>query len=88
MTGVYIGSTTSRSGKSLIAFSLGVLLQKKGCSVGYMKPVGHASQRKDEIFGDADALVAQEVIGQNLPADRLTPVLIPDNNPALSQLDC
>ena len=87
MTGVYIGSTTSRAGKSLFAFSLGVLLQKRGCSVGYMKPVGSSSQRKDELYGDADALVAQEVLGQNAPADQLTPVLLPENIHALSMLD-
>lgn len=87
MTGVYIGSTTSRAGKSLFAFSLGVLLQKRGCSVGYMKPVGHSTQRKDELYGDADALVAQEVLGQNAPADQLTPVLLPENIHALAMLD-
>jgi hypothetical protein len=44
-----------------------------------MKPVGRLPQKKDELLGDADALVVQEVLGQNAPADILTPTLIPGN---------
>ena len=84
MEGVYIGSTTGRSGKSLLSFSLGVMLQKAGYDVGYMKPLGRLPQKKDELMGDADALVVQEVLGQNAPADVLTPVMIPDNLHALA----
>lgn len=84
MTGIYIGSTTGRSGKSLLSFSIGVLLQKAGLKVGYMKPVGRLAQKKDGLAGDADALVVQEILGQNAPADVLTPVLIPENLHALS----
>ncbi len=84
MTGIYIGSTTPRAGKSLLAFSLGLLLQKAGHSVGYMKPLGCIPQKVDELPGDADALVVQEVLGQDAPADILTPVLIPGNLRSLS----
>lgn len=84
MEGVYIGSTTGRSGKSLLSFSLGVMLQKAGYSVGYMKPLGRLPQKKDELMGDADALVVQEVLGQSAPADVLTPVMIPENLHALA----
>ena len=84
MTGIYIGSTTPRAGKSLLTFSLGLLLQRAGYSVGYMKPLGRLPQKKDELLGDADALVVQEVLGQNAPADVLTPVMIPGNLHALA----
>jgi BioD-like phosphotransacetylase family protein len=84
MTGIYIGSTTERSGKSLLAFSLGVIMQRRGLSVGYMKPVGRLPQKKDELLGDADALVVQEVLGQNVPANVLTPVMTPRNLHALA----
>ncbi len=84
MTGMYIGSTTGRSGKSLLSFSIGVMLQKAGLRVGYMKPVGRIPQKKDELTGDADALVVQEILGQNAPANVLTPVMIPENLHALS----
>lgn len=79
MTGIYIGSTVPRSGKSLLSFSLGTLLQQAGCSVGYMKPLGSIPQKKDELVGDADALVVQEVLGQNAPANVLSPAMIPKN---------
>ena len=79
MTGIYIGSTVPRSGKSLLSFSLGLLLQKAGHSVGYMKPLGRIPQKKDDLIGDADALVVQELLGQNVPADVLSPAVIPEN---------
>jgi hypothetical protein len=77
MAGLYIASTTPRAGKSLLTFSLGVLLQKSGLSVGYMKPLGRLPQKHEELMGDADALVIQEVLGQNVPADALTQVMLP-----------
>lgn len=84
MAGIYIASTTPRAGKSLLTFSLGVLLQKAGHSVGFMKPLGRLHQQKDELVGDADALVVQEILGQNMPADVLSPVMIPANLHALA----
>jgi hypothetical protein len=79
MAGVYIASTAPRAGKSLLTFSLGVLLQQSGLSVGYMKPLGRLPQKHEELMGDSDALVVQEVLGQNIPADVLTPVMLPQN---------
>lgn len=84
MKGIYIGSTTPRAGKSLVSFSLGVLLQRRGLSVGYMKPLGRLPQKKDELLGDADALVVQEVLGQNAAANMLTPLMLPENLHALA----
>lgn len=79
MTGIYIASTAERAGKSLLTFSLGVLMQRRGLSVGYMKPLGRLPQKKDELLGDADALVVQEVLGQNVQADVLSPLMMPRN---------
>ena len=84
MTGIFIGSTTPRAGKSLLTFSLGVLLQRAGNKVGYMKPLGRVLQKVDELPGDADALVVQEILGQKVQADVLTPVMLPGNLHALS----
>lgn len=84
MTGIYIASTTGRSGKSLLSFSIGVMLQRAGLRVGYMRPVGRLPQKKDDLPGDADALVVQEILGQSAPADILTPVMIPENLHALA----
>ncbi|MDR1489109.1 MAG: AAA family ATPase [Desulfovibrio sp.] len=77
--GIYIGSTANRAGKSLLAFSLGLLLRKTGLSVGYIKPVGSIHQKKDDLLGDADAMVVQELLGQDAPPDVVSPVMLPDN---------
>ena len=87
MVGLYIASTSPRAGKSLLSFSLGVLLQRRGLRVGYMKPLGAIPQHVDERMGDADALVVQEVLGQQADADTLTPVMIPDTLRALPLFD-
>lgn len=79
MTGFYIGSTTQRAGKSLLAFSMGVLLQRAGFRVGYMKPVGRIAQTVGDVVGDVDAMVAQELIGQYAAPDLLSPVMMPKN---------
>jgi BioD-like phosphotransacetylase family protein len=84
MTGIFIGSTTPRAGKSLLTFSLGVLLQRAGYNVGYMKPLGRVLQKVEELPGDADALVVQEILGQSVPANILTPVILPGNLHALA----
>ncbi|MDR1947391.1 MAG: AAA family ATPase [Desulfovibrio sp.] len=85
--GVYIGSTTPRAGKSLLAFSLGLLFRKAGFSVGYMKPVGCIPGKKDDVTGDADAMMVQEVLGQEASPDVLTPVMLPEDiySPALHE---
>jgi BioD-like phosphotransacetylase family protein len=77
--GLYIGSVTPRAGKSLLAFSLGLLFRKAGLSVGYMKPVGCIPGKKDDVPGDTDAMMVQEVLGQEAPPDRLTPVMLPED---------
>lgn len=87
MTGIYIGSTGPWAGKSLISFSLGVILQKAGYSLGYMKPLGAYPQQYEERIGDSDALVIQEILGQNSPADTVTPIIIPTSLQALSLTD-
>ena len=86
MTGLYIGSTIPQAGKTLLTFSLGLLLQKAGHTVGYMKPLGKNPQRVEGIVGDSDALVAQEVLGQNVAPDMLSPVMMPQNLHALPLL--
>jgi BioD-like phosphotransacetylase family protein len=87
MAGIYIASTTANAGKSFLAFSLGVLLQRAGKTVGYMKPVGRNPRRMDDADVDADALVAQEVLGQRAPTALLSPVMSPENLHALTRLE-
>lgn len=84
MPGLYIGSTQPKAGKTLCVCSMGVLLQKRGCKIGYMKPVGHNLKIVEAGSGDADALVVQEVLGLDAAPDVLTPVLRPDSWSTLS----
>ncbi len=79
MPGIYIASTSAKAGKSLLCLSLGVLLQRAGHSVGYCKPLGAIPKTVEERLGDEDALVVQEVLGQDAPADVLTPLMAPRN---------
>ena len=84
MTGIYIASTTPKAGKSLFTFSLGILLQKQGVSVGYMKPLGRHCQKVEDSLGDTDALIAQELLGQTALPHIVSPIMMPKTLHALA----
>lgn len=84
MTGLYIASTNAGAGKSILSFSLGLHLQKEGYRVGYMKPLAEYHQKHEERVGDKYALMVQELLGQQQPADILSPALIPSSFYALA----
>lgn len=77
MQGLYIASTHPRSGKTMVSCSFGVLLQRLGYKVGFMKPIGEILKRVEAGNGDSDALIVQEVLGQYVLPEALTPVMIP-----------
>lgn len=79
MVGLYIGSVTPNAGKNLASIALGLVLRQHGYSVGYMKPYGEHPRKVDDKTGDADALLIQEVLGQNTDPELLTPVVVPAN---------
>ncbi|SHN69042.1 DRTGG domain-containing protein [Desulfovibrio litoralis] len=79
MQSLYIASTTTKTGKNLITLALGVILQRQGTKLGYFKPIGDIPTLTDEKLGDSDALLTQEVLGQNINADILSPVVISSN---------
>ncbi|MDR2892746.1 MAG: AAA family ATPase [Deltaproteobacteria bacterium] len=83
MPGLYIASTQPRAGKTLCACSLGVILQKRGYRVGYMKPMGYEHKQVEAGRGDAGALVVQELLGQEAMPEKLTPLLRPSGWPDL-----
>ncbi len=74
--GIYIGATTSYSGKNMLALGLGLRFQKEGMNVGYMKPVGAMPTEQNGILGDEDAFFVQDVLGLDNPADKVCPVLV------------
>ncbi len=83
MQGLYIASTQPWAGKTLLTCSMGVLLQKHGYKVGFMKPLGSQLKRMEAGNGDADALIVQEVLGQDVKPEELTPVMMPSSSSLL-----
>ncbi|MDR1125068.1 MAG: AAA family ATPase [Deltaproteobacteria bacterium] len=75
MPGLYIASTRPKTGKTLCACAMGVLMQRQGLSVGYIKPVGGELKLVEAGKGDAGALVVQEVLGQDALPEDLTTVM-------------
>lgn len=74
--GIYIGSTAGYSGKNMVVMGIGLRLQKEGLNVGYMKPVGAMPQERDGLLGDEDAFFVQDILGQDAPANVVTPVVV------------
>ncbi|HCF04794.1 MAG: hypothetical protein JG774_156 [Desulfomicrobiaceae bacterium] len=74
--GIYVGSTSSYSGKNMVAMGLGLRLQKEGYRVGYMKPVGALPLEKNGVLGDADAFFVQEILGLSDDPTLVTPVVV------------
>ena len=84
MVGIYIGSTAAAAGKNLACMALGLVLGRDGRSVGYMKPYGQRPRMVDDRTGDIDAMLVQEVLGQNADPEVVTPVVEPANIRAMS----
>ncbi len=76
MVGIYVGSTSSYSGKNLITMALGLKLAAQGHSVGYMKPVGAMPRLDGAGPGDEDAFFVQGVLGLEQDPSLVTPVLV------------
>lgn len=79
MVSLYIVSTTSFSGKTALAISLGKRFIDEGFSVGYMKPVRVEVQPVGERFSDEDTAFIKEAFGLIEPPELLAPVSL---NPA------
>ena len=76
MVGIYVGSTSSYSGKNLVTMALGLKLAAQGRSVGYMKPVGAMPRLDGKGPGDEDAFFVQGVLGLEQDPALVTPVLV------------
>ena len=74
--GIYVGSTAGYSGKNMIVMGLGLMLQREGLKVGYMKPVGAMPQEKEGVLGDEDAFFVQEILGLDEDPRLVTPVVV------------
>jgi hypothetical protein len=76
MTGVFVGSTDSYAGKSLMCIILGLELQRAGRKVGYFKPLGFVASRIEGHVVDDDAAFIRDVLKLPDPLPDLSPVVL------------
>jgi BioD-like phosphotransacetylase family protein len=80
MKSLYIASTSSHAGKSLVSLVLGLRMKSDGLKVGYIKPIGVLPTTVDGIPTDEDAyFIARtlEATGKpDIPVDLLCPVVM------------
>ena len=78
MKGLFLGSVTERSGKSMIA--LGLAMNGRG-KVGYFKPFREVTMwRGDRVF-DQDAYLMKQALGLPWPEEELSPFVYDAQNP-------
>ncbi|MEK6591402.1 MAG: phosphotransacetylase family protein [Nitrospinota bacterium] len=76
MKSIFINSTGVKSGKSLLAWTLGLLFEKWGLKIGYFKPVGDQPIVIDGIITDHDAYLMKNVLKLKDPYDLICPVIL------------
>lgn len=76
MKSLYVVSTGDHSGKTLVTMGLGMVLQKQGFRVGYMKPVGRLPVVVEGEVVDSDAEFLKKVLALAEPAGVISPVVI------------
>jgi BioD-like phosphotransacetylase family protein len=73
---LYIASTSSFAGKTLLALALGKLWGEKGVRVGYVKPLGKIPVTEGGTLVDEDASFLARELGLPGPPEAVCPVVI------------
>lgn len=76
MKSIFINSVGVKSGKSLLAWALGLIFEKEGLKVGYFKPVGVQPEVIDGVLTDHDAHLMKNVLKLNDPYHQICPVVL------------
>lgn len=76
MKPLFIGSVRPFSGKSLVSVGIGSYYLKKKKKVGFYKPVGTIPTKVDGIWTEKDAVLASQLLGQDVPLDRICSVVM------------
>jgi len=76
MVTLYIGSSESYTGKSLLAMALGLKFRELGLEICYFKPVGITPIKVGHTVVDEDALFIQQQLGIDEPLSKMCPVVI------------
>ena len=76
MVTLYIASSESYAGKSLLAMALGLKFQELGFKICYFKPVGISPVKVGDDMADEDALFIRQQLGMEEPLSEICPVVI------------
>ncbi|HSF82247.1 MAG TPA: phosphotransacetylase family protein [Anaerolineales bacterium] len=76
MNSLYITSVERHSGKTAACLAIGKRLQADGFTVGYLKPLSLQPWRIAGKVADEDAAFVKEILGLELPAWELSPVVV------------
>ena len=76
MKSIFINSVGVKSGKSLLAWALGLIFEKGGLKVGYFKPVGVQPEVVDGVLTDHDAHLMKNVLKLKDPYHQICPVVL------------
>jgi BioD-like phosphotransacetylase family protein len=76
MKGLYIGSTSSYSGKTLLCLGLGFRFREKGIRIGYFKPLGRTPKLVQGVLTDEDAIYLKDALGLEEPLESICPIVL------------
>ncbi|MBI3583702.1 MAG: phosphotransacetylase family protein [Nitrospinae bacterium] len=76
MKSIFINSVGVKSGKSLLAWALGLIFEKDGLKVGYFKPLGVQPEVVDGVLTDHDAHLMKNVLKLKDPYHLICPVVL------------
>ncbi len=84
MQPLYVGSSSSHSGKNLVCLGLGRQLLDRGLSLSFMKPFGTSPLKVGDVHTDSDAWMVCEELGLKQTPEQACPVVRTQDLVALS----
>jgi len=76
MIPLFIGSTNSYSGKTLLSIVLGKMLQEYGYKIGYMRVIGKSIASRGDTLYDAEAEFVKNRLGLEDAVEKISPVIL------------
>jgi uncharacterized protein len=80
MITIFMASVSPFSGKNVVCLGLAQRLRAEGKRVGYFKPLGLLSERREGSAGDDDALLFKEALQLSEPVGVLCPLALTHEN--------
>ena len=76
---LFLGSTGNHAGRSLTTWAIAKRLNKRGLSVGLIKPFGSKPILSNGIWTDSDALLFKKILNLDEPMERICPYPVPED---------